>query len=398
MSRESRIRGTPSPPPQPRTTAAALASIAAASPFGGGTPPRAVVAIAAGAGCDAAGIARSLAALAAQREAAACGGSRLAPGVFGVVLLAAAPSAEAASLSAARALAHGLPFPLVVRALHPPAAAVVGAAPAMAGWARRWALDDAAEWLERAGHAEDGVLLTTEAGVRVAPDWLAANLAALDRGADVVAGRCCADAAAAPAAGSPALRYAARLDALAAALDPDPHDPWPRHAAASGASLALTLAAWRGVGGLPPREAAVPALLAALRQRDARLRHAPEVMVEASGVVVASPPPPARAEALADALRRLRLRATLRRLWAAGDGVAGPESAALHRAARALRLPAGELARRLDAPYFGAAWEALEATSATLEFRPLAPDALGREAAKAAALLPFIRLRARRGA
>jgi hypothetical protein len=34
-------------------------------------------------------------------------------------------------------------------------------------------------------------------------------------------------------------------------LDPRPHDPWPRHASEPGASLAVTLQAYRAIGGLP---------------------------------------------------------------------------------------------------------------------------------------------------
>ena len=35
--------------------------------------------------------------------------------------------------------------------------------------------------------------------------------------------------------------------------DPRPHDPWPNHRVASGASLAVTIAAYQAIGGLPPR-------------------------------------------------------------------------------------------------------------------------------------------------
>lgn len=55
---------------------------------------------------------------------------------------------------------------------------------ACAGIARRIAMDRAADLAGR-----NGILLTTDADARVAPDWLAANLRALMRGADAVAGR-----------------------------------------------------------------------------------------------------------------------------------------------------------------------------------------------------------------
>ena len=47
-------------------------------------------------------------------------------------------------------------------------------------------------------------------------------------------------------------RYEWLLAELLARLDPEAHDPWPRHRIASGASLGVTLAAYRRVGGLPP--------------------------------------------------------------------------------------------------------------------------------------------------
>ena len=54
---------------------------------------------------------------------------------------------------------------------------------ACAGMARRIAMDHAAELA-----GPRGILLTTDADGRVAPDWVAANLAAIAEGADAVAG------------------------------------------------------------------------------------------------------------------------------------------------------------------------------------------------------------------
>ena len=47
-------------------------------------------------------------------------------------------------------------------------------------------------------------------------------------------------------------RYDWLLAELLARIDLEMHDPWPRHRIASGASLAVTLAAYRRIGGLPP--------------------------------------------------------------------------------------------------------------------------------------------------
>ncbi len=98
---------------------------------------------------------------------------------------------------------------------------------ASAGWARRRAMEAAADWLEEGGCSE-GVLLTTDADSRVPRDWIARNLAALNAGADAVAGRLAldpADAAALPeflhARGALEAEYEALLVEIVARLDPD---------------------------------------------------------------------------------------------------------------------------------------------------------------------------------
>ncbi|MBV1800120.1 hypothetical protein [Siccirubricoccus sp. G192] len=324
--------------------------------------PRAVVAIPVGGA--AAGLGHCLSALAGQRGAA---GLRLAPGAFGVLLLLEPGQGQPDGL------ARGLPFPL----------RVLEAPPAAPSWAWRQAMAAAAGWL---GPDTPGtVVLTTEAAAAPAPDWLAANLAAIAAGADAVAGRVLAAAPAGPAA-----RYAALLDALAARLDPDPDDPWPRHGLESGASLALTRDALLAAGGLPAAgaEDGVAALLGALRQRDRRIRHAPEVVVRAApGPLPGAPPEP-----LAAARRRLAARAALRRLWRDGVGSVAPETPALWHWARRLRLPAGMLAGLLGARHFGAAWAAVEAASPALARRALPPGALPRQILAARLLLAGLRL------
>ena len=144
---------------------------------------------------------------------------------------------------------------------------------AHAGGARRHAMDRAADF---AGDA--GVVMTTDADSCVDPDWIAANLVELSRGADAVAGMVtfnAADRASLPVLTGRAAEW--RLSCLQARiehlLDPRPHDPWPRHIWAWGASIALTVAAYRAVGGLP----AVPlaedrALAAAIEAGGLRLR------------------------------------------------------------------------------------------------------------------------------
>jgi GT2 family glycosyltransferase len=123
---------------------------------------------------------------------------------------------------------------------------------ANAGHARGLAMDVAAE---RAGPS--GVLLTSDADTVVPPDWVTRNLDALHRGADIVCGRAVIDPV--EAAMIPAHLHAddalecqliALLDDLAWMLDPEPHDPPQRHTEASGASLAVSVEAFRRIGGI----------------------------------------------------------------------------------------------------------------------------------------------------
>ena len=233
----------------------------------------------------------------------------------------------------------------------------------------------------------DGVLLTTDADARLAPDWIAANLAALAAGADAVAGRAVIEPEGAKripahlhAIDARECAYAALLDEMRALLEPDPADPWPRHDEESGASIAVTLAAYRRAGGIP----AVPlgedrAFFNALRRIDARVRHAPDIAVIVSARLegraqggmadtmrrrIERPDPflDARLEPAADALRRACLRRRLRETWSMpGRGVV--------REAARLGLASARLAELVTNEHFGSAWAAVEAASPVLRHR-----------------------------
>ena len=147
-------------------------------------------------------------------------------------------------------------------------------------------MDHAAGLLE-AARTRHRVVLTTDADGRACPGWLDANLAALRHGAELVAGVAVADpldlhlvSGELMRRGALEQRYEDLLAEIEARLDPDRHDPWPNHRAASGASLAVTLDAYRRVGGMP----AVPhgedrAFAAALRAVGARIRHSLDARV-----------------------------------------------------------------------------------------------------------------------
>lgn len=159
---------------------------------------------------------------------------------------------------------------------------------AHAGWARRKAMDLAAAWLGDTGNM--GMILSTDADSRVPPNWVARNRAAIEAGADAVAGRVELDAAEAallppslPARGRLEDIYDALITEAEARIDPDPNDPWPCHRTAIGATLAVTRIAYQAVGGMPE----IPlgedgAFIARLIEHGLRVRHATDVCVTIS--------------------------------------------------------------------------------------------------------------------
>jgi len=186
-------------------------------------------------------------------------------------------------LAVVRDVAVGLPMPLLATDT------IVPARMSNAGFARRLAMESAARLA-----APGSILMTTDADGEVYPDWIAANLAALRAGADVVAGRVELD-------GADAIRLPSRLqeddekecmydrllDEIHAKLDPDPADPLPRHTEHAGASIAVRLPAYRQAGRIP----AVPvgedrALSKHCERFDARIRHSRDVRVVVSGRII----------------------------------------------------------------------------------------------------------------
>lgn len=186
-------------------------------------------------------------------------------------------------------------------AKHPAVHAVIrhierGAIP-NAGRARRAAMD--------AGDAllgDDGYLLTTDADTRPDPAWLKNSVAAL-QSADMVCGHIRRRDPSRDAWREPFEAYLDRLTAVRAQIDPIAHDPAPRHWNEGGASLGLTAAAYRVVGGVPVLAAGEDrALVDAVRHAGMRVRHDPTVRVATSSRATG------RAHGgLADALRAGRL-------------------------------------------------------------------------------------------
>jgi hypothetical protein len=150
------------------------------------------------------------------------------------------------------------------------------------GWARRLAMDAAADALSR----PDDVLLTTDADTLVAPNWIDANVLALNAGCDAVAGaaflmRRERDRLA-PEHRRRLLTAGKYFTALAylRAQQAAPHDPWPRHDYEGGVSLALRLKTYRAIGGSPILPTGEDkARFDAVRAHGGRVRHAPGVRV-----------------------------------------------------------------------------------------------------------------------
>lgn len=275
-------------------------------------------------------------------------------------------------------------------------------AEAHAGGARRAALECAARLLPA-----DGILATTDADSTVAHDWLEALLGEFAQGADAVAGAITLDDGErrrlpALAGRDAEWRLAGLLAALEDRLDPRPHDPAPRHIWAWGANLALTLPAYRQVGGLP----AVPlaedrALADRLLCHDLRLRRSTTPLVYTSARVSGRAPGgfadlirgfaddselpcDAALEPVASFILRLRWRARLRAIFRT-DGRDAAIAAAQPLLPHACPL--------LDSPYFGATWAAIEQAAPLLERRRVYPGQLERELRSATRALATLRPR-----
>ena len=279
---------------------------------------------------------------------------------------------------------------------------------ANAGGARRRAMDLAAERLAGC----DGLILTTDADSTVAITWVAETLAAFKPGIAAVAGYIDAHPAEIVRLGAAFLqrgrledRYLSLVAEIEARCDPRPHDPWPNHRVSSGASLAVTAAAYNQVGGLPALPVGEDAAFTALLDRAGlSVRHAMTVVVSTScrldgrapgGAADTMRDRHAQPEAPCDAglerarptLRRAALRGRFRVGWEDGEG--------LWHLAERLGLPEPELAalaHRAAREPFATVWDWVEARSPVLRRAGLLrPSDLHGEIAAATRLLGRLR-------
>lgn len=150
--------------------------------------------------------------------------------------------------------------------------------PPNAGAARRRALALASAY--RGSHA--AALLTTDADSEPAPDWIAANLIALEK-ADVIAGRIFRKAGEAADMQHRVASYYDRLHVLRRRIDPVPWEDAESHHWTSGASLAFRAGVYRQVGGFPPIPNGEDAAFADVATRAGfRVRRDPSVIVRTS--------------------------------------------------------------------------------------------------------------------
>ncbi len=273
---------------------------------------------------------------------------------------------------------------------------------ASAGEARRLALDYA---MEAAGA---GVILTTDADAVPDENWVADNMDALADGVDVVCGRAeinPADAPFIPEHLQIDARNEARLlsiqDEIASIVDPSAVDPWPRHQDHSGASIAVRAPMLRKAGGAPHVVIGEDrALIERLLLVDAKVRHAPEILVRVSGRLDGRANggmadtikrrmqkqdvfTDGRLEPTVDAYRRVLAKARLRAVM-----LGRANAAAL---TEDLLMGAGVMREILRARYFGAAWTEVQRLSPVLQWRMVRFSNLGGEIRQALTLCDKLR-------
>jgi glycosyltransferase involved in cell wall biosynthesis len=157
------------------------------------------------------------------------------------------------------------------------------------GRVRQLLMDEAYHRFRKQG-LKRGVIASTDGDSRVSPTWIAATLHEMNQGADAVGGRIVLDPSGLTCLSSQArachlreVGYRSLIAELESHLDPDPHDPMPRHYQNYGASLAVTAEIYARAGGMPlVRTPEDVALYQALLRVNARFRHSPRVQVVTS--------------------------------------------------------------------------------------------------------------------
>lgn len=225
----------------------------------------------------------ALEALAAQRPLA---GEAPVLGTFDAIVLVNNSNDATADVARAFAAAHpALGLSVAVANFAPTEAHV--------GTARKRVMDAAAARFLAAG-APQALVASTDADTVAAPDWIAQIYAAAE-GADAVAGHVTLGADEQAKLHAPVrllysreLSYRRAIAEVEDLIDPQPHDPAPRHASFVGAAFAVRARAYRAAGGVPPLPALEDQAFArALLRIDARIRHSTLVRAATSARTLA---------------------------------------------------------------------------------------------------------------
>lgn len=246
------------------------------------------------------------------------------------------------------------------------------------GTARRLLMDAAYRRLLQVGRSQ-GIIASTDGDTTVDRYWLAHIQAEMAMGCEVVGGRILTrpDGSSVRINHLRDVTYRMLKARVEAHLDPLDFDPWPRHFQHFGASLALTCAAYKRVGGLPHvSHLEDEALYRALIRTDTPIRKSPHVRVTTSTRLYG------RAEVgFSEQLRywealnqthrcqlvepagaviqRLRSRHQLRRFWQLS--MRERSAAQLKIIASDLMIDAAWLGDQIEqSRYFGQLWEAVE--------------------------------------
>jgi len=201
-------------------------------------------------------------------------GTPLKSGIYEVLLLANNCTDHSYAVAAQYQLQHPH-FPLHIAQIQlPPPQAHIGTV-------RRLLMDEAYRRLMSVGNNR-GIIASTDGDTVVDTQWVWQTIQEMEKGNDAVGGRIITRTD-----NNPARLYHLRdvlyrslIAQVEALIDPNPHDPWPRHFQHFGASIAVTCSMYHRAGRLPQ----VPyledeAFHRALLRVDARIRKSPHVKV-----------------------------------------------------------------------------------------------------------------------
>lgn len=246
------------------------------------------------------------------------------------------------------------------------------------GTVRRLLMDEAYRRLMSLCNS-GGIIASTDGDTVVDSRWLHHLMAEMGRGVDAVGGRILTHPDRHPVRRFHLrdVTYRLLIAQLESQLDPQPHDPWPRHFQHFGANMAVTCAMYQKAGRLPM----VPYLedeqfFKALARVDARVRHSPQVRVLTSArmqgrvavgfseqlrcwATMLQKGQPQLAEPAEAWAIRFRVRQQLRAIWS-GD-ISQQPVRLIARLAAQLHISAHWLADALQSyRYFGTLWQAVE--------------------------------------